>query len=154
MDKVKGFSAGWDDYIVKPFSLAELEARVSAHLRRQARHSMVVAEHIRRVRTKNAAWKHCPLYYGIYTGARLLSGITANLCILAAALLFYRNKLEKPLSQVRRHRRRLRKITWISGCSMKQRMSWEGCAALLRSCALPLPQISLKCGGRSRTAGS
>lgn len=40
MDKVRGFSAGGDDYIVKPFSLAELEARVSAHLRRQARHSM------------------------------------------------------------------------------------------------------------------
>ena len=40
MDKVRGFSAGGDDYIVKPFSLAELEARVSAHLRRQARQSM------------------------------------------------------------------------------------------------------------------
>lgn len=40
MDKVKGFSAGGDDYITKPFSLAELEARVSAHLRRQVRHSM------------------------------------------------------------------------------------------------------------------
>lgn len=36
-DKVKGFSAGGDDYIVKPFSLAELEARVQAHLRREAR---------------------------------------------------------------------------------------------------------------------
>ena len=40
MDKVKGFSAGGDDYIVKPFSLMELEARVSAHLRREARHSL------------------------------------------------------------------------------------------------------------------
>ena len=40
MDKVKGFSVGGDDYIVKPFSLVELEARVSAHLRRQARHSI------------------------------------------------------------------------------------------------------------------
>ena len=38
-DKVKGFAAGGDDYIVKPFSLVELEARVSAHLRREARHS-------------------------------------------------------------------------------------------------------------------
>ena len=37
MDKVKGFSLGGDDYIVKPFSLVELEARVSAHLRRQHR---------------------------------------------------------------------------------------------------------------------
>ena len=38
-DKVKGFSAGGDDYIVKPFSLVELEARVRAHLRREARHN-------------------------------------------------------------------------------------------------------------------
>lgn len=37
-DKVKGFSAGGDDYILKPFSLMELEARVCAHLRREARH--------------------------------------------------------------------------------------------------------------------
>lgn len=38
-DKVKGFAAGGDDYIVKPFSLMELEARVAAHLRRETRHS-------------------------------------------------------------------------------------------------------------------
>lgn len=38
-DKVKGFSAGGDDYIVKPFSLVELGARVEAHLRRETRHS-------------------------------------------------------------------------------------------------------------------
>ncbi len=38
-DKVKGFSVGGDDYIVKPFSLVELEARVRAHLRREARHN-------------------------------------------------------------------------------------------------------------------
>lgn len=37
-DKVQGFAAGGDDYIVKPFSLAELEARVQAHLRREERH--------------------------------------------------------------------------------------------------------------------
>ena len=36
-DKVRGFAAGGDDYIVKPFSLMELEARVTAHLRREAR---------------------------------------------------------------------------------------------------------------------
>lgn len=38
-DKLKGFAAGGDDYIVKPFSLMELEARVCAHLRREARHN-------------------------------------------------------------------------------------------------------------------
>ncbi len=37
-DKVRGFSVGGDDYILKPFSLVELEARVQAHLRREARH--------------------------------------------------------------------------------------------------------------------
>lgn len=36
-DKVKGFSVGGDDYIVKPFSLVELEARVYAHIRRENR---------------------------------------------------------------------------------------------------------------------
>lgn len=36
-DKVKGFSVGGDDYVVKPFSLMELEARVQAHLRREGR---------------------------------------------------------------------------------------------------------------------
>ena len=38
-DKVQGFAAGGDDYIVKPFSLIELEARVAAHLRREVRHA-------------------------------------------------------------------------------------------------------------------
>lgn len=36
-DKIKGFTAGGDDYIVKPFSIDELGARVSAHLRRENR---------------------------------------------------------------------------------------------------------------------
>ncbi len=36
-DKLLGFAAGGDDYIVKPFSLDELGARVEAHLRREAR---------------------------------------------------------------------------------------------------------------------
>lgn len=40
-DKVKGFSVGGDDYVVKPFSLVELDARVRAHLRREARHNVV-----------------------------------------------------------------------------------------------------------------
>lgn len=38
-DKVRGFSAGGDDYVIKPFSLKELEARVAAHLRREVRRS-------------------------------------------------------------------------------------------------------------------
>ncbi len=36
-DKIRGFQAGADDYIVKPFDLDELGARVAAHLRREKR---------------------------------------------------------------------------------------------------------------------
>lgn len=36
-DKLKGFAVGGDDYVVKPFSMDELGARVEAHLRREER---------------------------------------------------------------------------------------------------------------------
>lgn len=36
-DKISGFGAGADDYIVKPFDLEELRARIAAHLRREQR---------------------------------------------------------------------------------------------------------------------
>ncbi len=36
-DKINGFRVGGDDYIVKPFSIDELGARVAAHLRRDQR---------------------------------------------------------------------------------------------------------------------
>lgn len=37
-DRVNGLLSGGDDYIVKPFSLKELEARIIAHLKREERH--------------------------------------------------------------------------------------------------------------------
>lgn len=36
-DKITGFRAGAGDYILKPFDLEELEARIAAHLRREQR---------------------------------------------------------------------------------------------------------------------
>lgn len=39
-DKINGFRVGGDDYIVKPFSIDELGARVAAHLRRERRRSV------------------------------------------------------------------------------------------------------------------
>ena len=49
-DKLDGFAAGGDDYIVKPFSIDELGARVEAHLRRedrngQAPHRLLLDNH-------------------------------------------------------------------------------------------------------------
>lgn len=43
-DKVQGFSVGADDYIMKPFSIKELVARVEAHLRRQRRSTRPVQQ--------------------------------------------------------------------------------------------------------------
>ena len=37
MDKVKGLEGGADDYVVKPFGIMELQARVKALLRRTGR---------------------------------------------------------------------------------------------------------------------
>ena len=37
-DRVNGLMSGGDDYILKPFSLKELEARIIAHLKREERH--------------------------------------------------------------------------------------------------------------------
>lgn len=37
-DRVNGLLSGGDDYILKPFSLKELEARMIAHLKREERH--------------------------------------------------------------------------------------------------------------------
>lgn len=44
-DVIKGLSVGGDDYITKPFSMDELLARISAHLRREERKG--TAENIR-----------------------------------------------------------------------------------------------------------
>ncbi len=40
-DKITGFAAGGDDYIIKPFSIDELGARVAAHIRREHRRESV-----------------------------------------------------------------------------------------------------------------
>ncbi|MBO4290653.1 MAG: response regulator transcription factor [Lachnospiraceae bacterium] len=40
-DKISGFAAGGDDYIIKPFSLDELGARIAAHIRREHRANVV-----------------------------------------------------------------------------------------------------------------
>lgn len=41
-DKIKGFAVGGDDYILKPFSIEELGARVAAHIRRDHRQSVPI----------------------------------------------------------------------------------------------------------------
>ena len=44
-DKIQGFAVGGDDYIIKPFSLDELGARIAAHIRRD--HRAAVSANVR-----------------------------------------------------------------------------------------------------------
>jgi len=46
-DKIKGLTLGGDDYIVKPFGLRELMARIEANLRREKRSQYINAENKR-----------------------------------------------------------------------------------------------------------
>lgn len=46
LDKVKGLRIGADDYITKPFSLIEIEARVQSHLRRYKMYNQIKNENI------------------------------------------------------------------------------------------------------------
>jgi DNA-binding response OmpR family regulator len=43
-DKILGFGLGADDYVTKPFSPAELTARVKAHIRRNRERTLVTSE--------------------------------------------------------------------------------------------------------------
>jgi two-component system response regulator QseB len=45
-DRVEGLDAGADDYLVKPFELSELEARIRAVLRRKAGRATTVIDHL------------------------------------------------------------------------------------------------------------
>ena len=68
MDKLEGFRAGADDYIVKPFDLDELGARVEAHLRREQRRQCsggalfgeLVVDYAARTVVLNGSLFYCP----------------------------------------------------------------------------------------------
>lgn len=53
-DVINGLSSGGDDYILKPFSLKELDARITAHLKRETR---------RREKTECCFWGELSIDY-------------------------------------------------------------------------------------------
>lgn len=59
-DKVKGLGIGADDYVAKPFSLAELKARVESHLRRWHRYQGIETDSDKSVFSNGLGvhWEH------------------------------------------------------------------------------------------------
>ena len=60
MDKVRGLETGADDYVIKPYSVAELMARLRAHLRRTrsaASHAMLEWQDIRLDSETHKVWR-------------------------------------------------------------------------------------------------
>ena len=121
-DKVKGFAAGGDDYIVKPFSLMELEARVKAHLRRETRHNFEVK---------------------IKFSSDLVIDYTERCLFFQGKRIGFAKRefdIVEFLSQN------------PGQMDMTAKMNWEGWLALLKPCGLCLQIIFLKCGVRSKNA--
>lgn len=63
-DKIEGLHFGADDYVAKPFSLAELKARVESHLRRWRRYQgeAVHAEQVHFTNGLIACWEQHKVY--------------------------------------------------------------------------------------------
>ncbi|MEL5864170.1 ATP-binding response regulator [Clostridium cochlearium] len=77
-DKVRGLNIGADDYITKPFSLVELQARVESHLRRYRRyHGIENNEHILKFKKGLVIYKE-----GKYVNERLFNYATKKLNII------------------------------------------------------------------------
>ncbi len=75
-DRVDGLDAGADDYLTKPFHMAELSARVRAMLRRKAGLTAPIFEHGR-------------IVVDLRKGAVLLDGVPVDLSAQELAVLLY-----------------------------------------------------------------
>lgn len=60
-DRIKGLMVGGDDYILKPFSIEELNARVKAHLRREQRKT--TKEQVKFLREIVINYSHRKVFY-------------------------------------------------------------------------------------------
>jgi two-component system response regulator QseB len=93
-DRVGGLDAGADDYLVKPFDLDELRARVRALLRRRTGNAMPVYAH--------GDLRLDPAAHEAYVGGALLSLVPREFALLHALIeeprrVFTRNQLEEKL---------------------------------------------------------
>lgn len=87
-DRVKGLDAGADDYLVKPFDLDELNARIRALLRRQGGRAEPVIEH--------GSLRVNPVTHEVYLDGSQISLSAREFALLSALL----ERPGSPLSRV------------------------------------------------------
>lgn len=86
-DRIMGLKAGGDDYIMKPFSIAELLARIEAHFRREER-AMLQAAGQRRILTEGTLTIDFPGYRILVDGRD--AGLTRTEFAIAELLFTHR----------------------------------------------------------------
>ncbi len=87
-DKIKGFSIGADDYVIKPFSVDELEARIAAHLRREKRHNISSKVQFDEDRLIDSALGSLNI---------AIIPIVLSISMICCVTFFYKKKLSKPI---------------------------------------------------------
>ena len=95
LDKLTGFSAGADDYLVKPFSMRELDARLQALLRRsrnQVVDRILEVGELRLDTGTGQAWRRGHLLSLTPTGYKILAALMRN-----APMLITREELEREI---------------------------------------------------------
>lgn len=74
-DRIRGLSAGADDYITKPFQLAEVAARINAHLRIQTLQREVLEREKRLARLEGIGQTLVTLAHHINNATQAISGM-------------------------------------------------------------------------------
>ena len=77
-DRISGFAAGGDDYVTKPFALAELAARLQALARRAGAEGVVEAAGIRLDPVSHSAWRDSASAQLTPTEFRILARLLAR----------------------------------------------------------------------------
>ena len=74
-DRIRGLEAGADDYITKPFQMAEVAARINAHLRIQTLQDEVLAREKRLARVEGIGQTLVTLAHHINNATQAISGM-------------------------------------------------------------------------------